>query len=102
MLKFENWTILHESLSDKDFAPIVSKVKETLKDLGEFFSIPSFVTFTRSNEPVQQSLLFTNKALSTFSLNYTQKGKLYSVDFWKGENANPVVNTFTRTVQSTR
>jgi hypothetical protein len=87
-MRFDDWKMMvRESLTYNRMRDMASQVLPELeKDLGHLYTVPDFDTFEREGEPAQQSNLFTNKSLHTFSFNYTAKGQLYSVDFWKPEN----------------
>lgn len=86
-MKFEEWKMfIKESLSFDKLKTMGAEIKTHMeKDLDRIFVIPDFDTFEREGEPAQQSILFTDKKLRTFSFNYTTRGQLYSVDFWKSE-----------------
>ena len=84
-MKFEDWKyMVRESLAVNRMKTMADEMKPELeKDLGHLYVVPDFDTFERDGEPIQQSNLFTNKQLHTFAINYTNKGDLFSVDFWK-------------------
>jgi hypothetical protein len=89
-MNFLEWRALNEVLS-QDY------LKRAAKDMLSFFSkkgyeyaVPDFEVFHRKNEPLQQNILFTDRSLRTFTLNYTQNGSLFSVDFWKPDSKKPV------------
>jgi hypothetical protein len=89
-MKFEEWKMfIKESLSIGKLKTMGEEIKSKIeKDFDKVFVIPDFDTFEREGEPAQQSILFTDKKLRTFSFNYTTKGQLYSIDFWKSEIAS--------------
>lgn len=84
-MKFEDWKyMVRESLAVNRMKSMADEMKPELeKNLGHLYVVPDFDTFERDGEPIQQSNLFTNKQLHTFAINYTNKGDLFSVDFWK-------------------
>jgi len=90
-MKFEDWKVqklINESLSISSLKNRGEKIKERIEkdeanDFTKIYVLPDFDTFERENEPLQQSILFTDKSIRTFRFNYTTKGDLYSVDFWK-------------------
>lgn len=86
-MKFEEWKMfIKESLSFDKLKSMGEDIKAHVeKDLEKVFVIPDFDTFEREGEPAQQSILFTDKKLRTFSFNYTLRGQLFSVDFWKSD-----------------
>jgi len=89
-MKFSEWKIL-----EYVEASFLRKEAETLKKVvndkfQNLYSVPDFETFKRPGEPEQTSNLFTDKDLNTFGVNYTSKGKIYSIDFWKPESTKPL------------
>ena len=97
-MKFEDWKIMvRESLSLNYLREKGLMIKDKLeKDFERLYFIPDFDTFSRNGEPFQQSVLFTNKELKTFSFNYTEDGKLFSIDFWhpKAKNPKPSITVY--------
>ena len=97
-MKFEDWKIMvRESLSLNYLREKGLMIKDKLeKDFERLYFIPDFDTFSRNGEPLQQSVLFTNKELKTFSFNYTEDGKLFSIDFWhpKAKNPKPSITVY--------
>ena len=90
-MKFEDWKVqklVNESLTISSLKNRGEKIKERIEkdeanDFTKIYVLPDFDTFERENEPLQQSILFTDKNIRTFRFNYTTKGDLYSVDFWR-------------------
>jgi hypothetical protein len=88
-MKFEEWKFLvKENLTISTLKTIGEKIKKRIEedeknDFIKLFVVPDFETFERDNEPLQQCILFTDKNIRTFRFNYTTKGQLYSIDFWK-------------------
>jgi len=88
-MKFEEWKFLvKENLTISTLKTMGDKIKKRIEedeknDFIKLFVVPDFETFERDNEPLQQCILFTDKNIRTFRFNYTTKGQLYSVDFWK-------------------
>lgn len=99
-MKFNDWKLLKENLTSAVLKQRGEVIKKELnKDFGNLYVIPDFDTFEREGEPVQQNVLFTNKGVTdstdkTFGFNYTGKGDLYSVDFWKGLKPDPAVTMY--------
>jgi broad-specificity NMP kinase len=97
-MRFDDWKMMvRESLAYDKMRDMASQVLPDLeKDLGKLYTVPDFDTFEREGEPSQQSNLFTNRNLHTFSFNYTTKGQLFSVDFWKPEDksSKPAVTLY--------
>jgi hypothetical protein len=90
-MKFEDWKalkIINENLTISALKSRGEKIRDRIErdeenDFTKLYVLPDFDTFERENEPLQQSILFTDKNIRTFRFNYTTKGELYSVDFWK-------------------
>jgi len=88
-MKFEEWKFLvKENLTISTLKTMGEKIKKRIEedeknDFIKLFVVPDFETFERDNEPLQQCILFTDKNIRTFRFNYTTKGQLYSIDFWK-------------------
>lgn len=92
LLNFGRWSILFES--DK-FVDEIKMVKDTLKgELGELHSVSNWSKFKRPGEPAQTSILFTNDKMNSFILNFTNDGKLYSIDFMKPSSKEPTVTMY--------
>lgn len=95
MLKFSEFHFILEKVTHSMLSSTASEIKNLLKDeVGEIYVVPSFDTFKRDGEPVQQSILFSTKNLNSFSTNYTMDGKLYSIDFWKSSSTSPDVTMY--------
>ena len=97
-MRFEEWKLLKENLLPRDYLS-----KEAMKDkktaaekFKDFYAVPDFEAFKRPGEPTQQSNLFTDDELNTFSFNYSTNGNLYSIDIWKGENPKPVITYYVK------
>ena len=99
-MRFKDWKLLKENLTVAALKTQGESIKKILsKDFGNLYMIADFDTFQRDGEPIQQNILFTNKGLTdatdkTFGFNYTGKGDLYSVDFWKGIDSTPAVTMY--------
>jgi hypothetical protein len=83
-MKFEDWKIfIKESLSLEELKTKAEEIKSKIaSEFNKLYVIPDFDTFKRENEPIQQNILFASNDNRTFSFNFTEKGELYSVDFW--------------------
>jgi hypothetical protein len=97
-MRFEDWKILKEGMLPKDYlSKEAEKVKKTAAEkFKSFYAVPDFEAFKRQGEPIQQSNLFTDEDLNTFSFNYETNGNLYSVDIWKGDNPKPLVTYYVK------
>jgi hypothetical protein len=94
-MRLSDFIALNEKLSEKSMRERGDTVKSLIGDeMGKLFMVPDFDTFKRPSEPVQHTILFTNNNLNSFSLNYTDRGKIYSIDFWKPEKSNPVITVY--------
>lgn len=94
-MNFIDWKTLFESLTNDVLAKEAEKVKNLIADkFNKLYSVPNFETFKRPGEPEQQSNLFTDDELNTFSINYTSKGAVYSVDIWKKTSIQPFVTYY--------
>ena len=96
-MKFADWKALHhegisreklKSLGDE----IKNKIEKTDLDFSKLYMVPDFDTFERDGQPMQQTILFTDRKMRTFSFNYTLKGELYSIDFWKPNSKDPYIS----------
>ena len=93
-MKFSDWKLL-EKLNKDFFEEEANKVKEIIGNrIHDLYVVKGFETFKRIEEPEQQNNIFTDKELRTFSMNYTTKGTLYSVDFWKKNGNKPFVTLY--------
>lgn len=96
-MRFEDWKILKES-SEIDYqqvSKIGSELKQEIeKKYHKLFMVPDFEMFSREKEPVQHSVLYTDKDLNTFSVNLVSPGEIYSIDFWKKDKSQPVVTVY--------
>lgn len=95
-MNFLNWKLLQEKIERPQLEREGKKIKELADELKDFYCIPDFETFSRPGEPEQVNTLFTDKDLNTFSINYKFNGEIYSLDFWKGMDPNPVVTYYVR------
>lgn len=98
-MKFSEWKTLNEHLKLDFLKDRSIEVKDLLKDKLKLYAVPDFETFNRTGEPEQQSNLFTDEELRTFSFNYTTKGELYSLDFWKKNSSKPVATYYVDSVE---
>lgn len=78
-MNFVDWKLLEMSSVD------LSKESKKVEDLvaqkyKKIYTIPDYYTFVRKGEPEQKSILVTDDGSTSISLNYTSKGKLYSLD----------------------
>lgn len=101
-MTFEEWKFLvKENLTISTLKTMGDKIKKQIEadeknDFIKLFVVPDFETFERENEPLQQSILFTDKNIRTFRFNYTTRGNLYSVDFWKPTSkVDPAITMYT-------
>jgi len=95
-MKFLDWKLLKESLSKDYLSKEAEKVKKAISKFREVYVFPDFETFKRPGEPEQQSNLFTDDKLNTFSVNYTLKGEPYSIDFWKPASIAPMITYYVK------
>jgi hypothetical protein len=93
-MKFSEWKLL-EMISRGDLKKEAEKVKEIIaqKYNSLYHFVPDFNTFTRPGEPEQKSILFTEDGSTSFSLNFTTKGDIFSIDVYK-ETADPIVTYY--------
>lgn len=84
LLKFKLWESLYESENNQ--SAIIKRVKDTV---GDIYFIPNFKQLHRPGEPDQTVNLFADKAGHTFTLNFTNNGELFSIDFWKPDATKP-------------
>jgi hypothetical protein len=95
-MKFLDWKLLKESLSKDYLNKEAEKIKTAISKFREVYVFPDFETFKRPGEPEQQSNLFTDDKLNTFSVNYTLKGEPYSIDFWKPTSIEPMITYYVK------
>lgn len=91
MLKFNDWVsqvyeYLYPSMDSLKIDKTVDMMRDHLKkDLGDLTVIHNLDVFSRENEPVQVRTVFSTKDLHSFGANFTEDGKLYSMDFYGKE-----------------
>ena len=94
-MKFSDWKLLNENISIEQLTDEAEKLKELIsKELNELDAIPDFEVFSRPGEPDQHNNLFIDKDANTFAVNYTVRGDLFSVDFWKKSEHEPFVTYY--------
>jgi hypothetical protein len=89
-MNFLEWKVLNERMTAVQLKKASAEAVEFFSDFGYKYMVPDFEFFKRQGEPFQQAMLFTDQKLRTFMLNFTQDGKLFSVDFWKPNSVEPV------------
>lgn len=82
--KFKLWESLYEAATSQE--QIIKSVKDTV---GDIYYIPDFQKIYRPDEPAQIQHLFSDKAGHSFTLNFTEQGTLFSVDFWLPKSTKP-------------
>jgi hypothetical protein len=97
-MNFLEWKVLNERMTAVQLKKATGDAVEFFSDFGYKYMVPDFEFFKRQGEPFQQSMLFTDQKLRTFMLNFTQDGKLFSVDFWKPNSVEPVRTLYTEGV----
>lgn len=91
MLKFNDWVSqVYEYLFPSIDSGKISKTVDIMRDhlkkyLGDLTVIHNLDVFSRENEPVQTRTVFSTKDLRSFGANFTEDGKLYSIDFYGEE-----------------
>jgi hypothetical protein len=95
-MNFNSWNHILEAISSKDLEKIADSVASQLeRDLEiKFYVIPEFDKFRREGEPTQIAYLLTNDEARSMRLNFTEKGDLYSVDYWKPQSTEPSVTVY--------
>ena len=100
MLKYTDWEQLLEFHWSGKKHPIdraTEKLKKDLqKDFGDLVTISNFDSFVREGEPVQHRVLFSTKDFHSMNVNFTEEGKLYSIDFWKPDKVKPVLTMYVK------
>jgi hypothetical protein len=95
-MKFNTWNTLNEAFSEGKISDAAENIRKQLEEETgkKLFLIPDFDTFTRDNEPLQKGYLISSEELNTMRLNFTENGKLYSIDIWKPEGKKPEVTVY--------
>lgn len=75
--KFKLFESLYEASNFQD-----TIIKMVQSKVGDLYYVPDFQEIHRPGEPDQVVHLFSDKDGHSFSLNFTEQGKLYSIDFW--------------------
>jgi hypothetical protein len=95
-MKFNTWNTLNEAFSEGKISDAAENIRKQLEEETgkKLFLIPDFDTFTRDSEPLQKGYLISSEELNTMRLNFTENGKLYSIDIWKPEGKKPEVTVY--------
>jgi hypothetical protein len=95
-MKFTTWNRINEAFSEGKIGPAAEAIKRQLEEETgkEMFLIPEIDTFTRPNEPLQRGYLISSEDLKSIRLNFTEDGKLYSVDIWKPDGKSPEITAY--------
>lgn len=105
-MNFDTWEMINESILFYNMKKNGDEIRSVMNDsdnglTDKIYVIPNFDRFRRSGEPVQQSILCTDKKMRTFSFNYnSHDGKLYSVDFWKINSRKPTMTIYFKRYES--
>lgn len=104
-MKFDDWkTFNRDGQSREKLKTLGYEIKKAIEegdnDFNKIYVIPDFDTFERNGQPTQQSILFTDLKMRSFSFNYTLHGTLYSIDFWKPRSKNPSISMILHKITS--
>jgi hypothetical protein len=95
-MRFELWNKINEAFNANKMSEVASLIKSQLEeDLNKkLYLIPEIDTFNRAGEPLQKGYLISSDDLRSMRLNFTESGKLYSVDIWKPSSIKPDITVY--------
>ena len=99
MLTYDNWLLeFHKSTPNSNFEHQIDYIKNTLQKYfnDKIYTVQDFESFVREGEPLQQKVLFAGKSFSSFNANFTESGKLFSVDFFKPDHIGPFMSMYVK------
>lgn len=100
MLKYDEWSKRLDEFQQGppisvDAGKIIHFLKNELKPLiGELNIVPDIDKFTREDEPTQTRTIFSDSSQNSFGANFTEDGKLYSIDFYKPNSKGSEVTMY--------
>ena len=94
ILDYKTWKRIFEA-DTSSVASVTKEVADFLrKEHKNLYVIEDFETIKRENEPLQVGCLIFDGEGKSVRLNFTEKGKLFSADFWKPSSGKPVSTSY--------